>query len=412
MLAVVAPVGALMVAIAVFALGHGLLGSLVPLRLEADGQAASVTGTVSAAYFAGLVAGAWYSPSVIRRVGHVRAFAGFAGLLAAGALALPLVPDPWSWAGLRLAYGASAGGIILVIESWLAGAAPEGWRARLLASYMAVFYLALAGSQYFLTVYGTAGFPPFNLVAILLALSLVPVALSRIAAPTLRRPVSRPLRELYALSPLAVVGCFASGIVLGAFYGLAPVFAARLGLDVEGVALVMSATILGGLALQWPTGYLSDLFDRRTVIIAVAATGAAACVLIVLTASVGLVLLVAQLAVFGGMAFTLYPLCLSHAADFLGEDGDIVTVASGLLLAYSMGAVAGPLAAGALFDLADGRGLFVVFALVLGAVAVFGLWRRTRRAAIPNAEQSGFVAVPRVSPAAYEIDPRRPPETT
>jgi MFS family permease len=406
MVAVLAPLGVLLVAIAIFALGHGLFGSLVSVRLAVDGHSAGTVGIVSAAYFAGLVVGARGSAAIVRRVGHIRAFAGFAGLLAAIAVTLPLFVGVVQWTLLRALYGACAGGMILVIESWLASAAPDGWRSRLLAAYMVVFYLALGASQFLLNVSSPSGPELFSLVAILLSLCLVPVALTRVRAPTLDVATAQSFAELFALSPLSVIGCFASGILLGAFYGLGPVFGHELGLGTGSTALVMSATILGGLALQWPAGYLSDLFDRRAVIIGVAVTGAVASGAIVALGGNGLAILLGLLVVFGGMAFTLYPLCLAHAADYLRGEGGMVSVSSGLLLAYGLGAIAGPLVAGELFALVHGRGLFVVSGAVFAAVVAYALWRRTRRKAVPNAEQVPFVAVPRTTTAAYELDPR------
>ena len=409
MVAVLAPLGVLLFAIAIFALGHGLFGSLVSVRLAIEGYSAGLVGVVSAAYFAGLVAGARGCVAVVRRVGHIRAFAGFAGLLAAIALALPLFVGPVAWTLLRALYGACSGGMVLVVESWLSTAAPEGWRSRVLAAYMVVFYLALGASQFLLDTYSPSGPELFSLVAILLSLSLVPVALLRVRAPSLDLAGTQSFGGLFALSPLSVVGCFGSGVVLGGFYGLGPVFGHALGLGTGSTALVMSATILGGLVLQWPAGLLSDLVDRRAVIIGVAATGAAASAAVVAFGGLGLPLLLALLVLFGGMAFTLYPLCLAHAADFMKGEGNMISVSSGLLLTYGLGAIVGPLVAGGLFGIAHGRGLFVVSGAVFVGVLGYALWRQTRRAAVPNEEQVPFVAMPRNTPVAYELDPRSEP---
>src|SRR3546814_2914669 len=75
------------------------------------------------------------------------------------------------------------------------------------------------------------------------------------------------LSRLYRTSPLGFVGAAVTGVMMGAFYGLGAVFARGVGLNTAGTALFMSATILGGVALQWPLGRLSDLVDRRRVIV-------------------------------------------------------------------------------------------------------------------------------------------------
>src|SRR3546814_18333485 len=69
-------------------------------------------------------------------------------------------------------------------------------------------------------------------------------------------------------SPLGVAGAGITGLLLGAFYGLAAIYARRIGLSLADTATFMMTVILGGVALQWPLGRLSDRYDRRRVITA------------------------------------------------------------------------------------------------------------------------------------------------
>src|SRR3546814_19557390 len=66
------------------------------------------------------------------------------------------------------------------------------------------------------------------------------------------------------LAPAAASGALLSGLAMGAFWGLTPLYAVRLGLQVDDVARLMAATIVGGAVLQWPIGRLSDRGERRT----------------------------------------------------------------------------------------------------------------------------------------------------
>ena len=406
MLAILAPLGALLLAVGILGLGHGMLGTLVPLRLAADGFAPLTVGIVVAGFFGGLVAGALACPVLIRRVGHIRAFAGFAAMLAAATLALPLAVEPAAWGPLRFLYGASFAGLVMSIESWLNAASPNPWRGRVLASYMILYYGALGGGQLLLNLYDIKGSALFELGAMMLALSIVPVALSRVSAPALKVPKRRSLGDLIAVSPLAVVGNFGAGLVLGSFYGLTPVFGQSLGLGTREIAFMMALTILGGLALQWPIGVIADRVGRRIVIIAVATALAAASLAIAVLGDMGFELLLLLLAAFGGASFTLYPLCLAHSADFLEETDDFVSVSSGMLLAFAVGAAIGPLIAGQALELANASGLFLFTAAVGIAIALFGLWRTTRRATVPVEEQEAYVPVPRSTPAVFALDPR------
>ena len=46
----------------------------------------------------------------------------------------------------------------------------------------------------------------------------------------------------------------------------------------------------------------------------------------------------------GGLAFTLYPLCVAYTNDFL-EPVDLIPASGGLVMAYGLGAAIGPLGA-------------------------------------------------------------------
>ena len=403
------PLATLLLSTFIIDAGQGLLNSLVPLRLGQMGFAARDAGLVGAAYFTGFVGGVWYGALVVHRVGHIRAFGGFLALLASFALVLPLVPEVWAWAGVRFLHGGAIAAVAMVIESWLTAAAPRRWRGRILALYTMLTYGGFAAGQALLPLYDVAGFEAFSLAAILLALSSVPVVFSRrIRAPRMEEPHGVSLPALLRISPLSLVGSLASGLILGAFLALGPLFVARLGLGVEAVAVIMAAAMLGGVVFEWPIGHLSDIFDRRNTMILAGVIAAALAAAIALAGGTDLWLLAGLVALFGGLAFALYPLALAHAADRLGEGENMVPVATGLLVAYGLGAAVGPSLAGLAFDLAAGRGLFVYMTTVLALFAAFGAWRRLRRAAPEAARQGAYVAMPETegTAAMLELDPR------
>lgn len=407
MLAILSPLSTLFLGTAILVAGHGLLTTLVPIRVELIGSSPAMAGAIAAGYFFGLVFGAWYNPRLIHNVGRIRALAGFAAIFAATALLLELAPWPPAWILIRAIAGACLAGLTLVIESWLNSVAPPELRGRVLAIYMIIFYGALGAGQFLLSAFDPAGFELFAVAAILLGMSLVPIVLTRTEAPEVTAPTPFNLRELLRVSPLAATGAVAAGIMLGCFYGLAPLFSLARGLPPTGIALFMSIAIFGGLALQWPIGMLSDQIDRRSVIIGSTATTACLSIAIALTPRGADSLLLGLVALFGGFSFTIYPLCLAHAGDRLSNNEDMVGLSSGMLLLYSVGAVVGPLVAGLVFDILDGGGLFLLIAGVAATTVFFAIFRVTQTQAPSTEEQVSFVAIPRTSAAVTELDPRQ-----
>ena len=102
---------ALFIAVLVMMIGSGLLGSLISLRLSLANFDSGIIGLVMAGYYAGLVCGSFIAPSVVRRVGHIRAFAAFAALNTIVALLHALYQSPLTWGLLRIATGIAMMGL-------------------------------------------------------------------------------------------------------------------------------------------------------------------------------------------------------------------------------------------------------------------------------------------------------------
>jgi hypothetical protein len=131
------------------------------------------------------------------------------------------------------------------------------------------------------TAIGAAGLRPFCIVAIIIALALVPIALTRSVAPVHEGGgVRLSLNQLYRQSAFAVVTACLCGVTTSVFFTLGPIFAQGRGLDSHGIAAFTASGTLGGFLMAWPLGRLSDRFDRHLVIIGAAVTASATLVIL------------------------------------------------------------------------------------------------------------------------------------
>jgi MFS family permease len=407
MLASVLPVRSLLLAIFMLMGGGGVMTTLVSIRLEGAGHNAVAIGLVATAYFAGLTLGALRIGRVIRQVGHIRTFSAVVSLLSASTLAYALAQHPGFWFMLRLIDGLCVASVFVCLESWLNDRARPAERGSVLAAYMIALYAGQAAGQFLLNL-AAAPVLPFVAASILISLAVLPIALTRMSGPQAAEQAPLSLRKLYAASPLGLVGVGATGLMLGAFYALGAVFARGLGMTLSATALFMSVAIAGGVALQWPLGWLSDRFERRRIIIAVLAGAAATCVALALTGDPGTPLMLLA-SLFGGLSFALYPLCVAHTNDHLTA-GERVGASGGLVLVYSLGAAMGPLSASLAMQALGPSGLFVWAGSCAAAALLFGLWRQWRRGPVPAAEQQPYQLLPRTTPMAANLDPLAPGE--
>ncbi|HET7674837.1 MAG TPA: MFS transporter [Gammaproteobacteria bacterium] len=394
---------ALFLAVLTLMLGSGLLGSLLSLRLTLMGYGSGITGMVMSGYYAGLVGGSFVAPAIVRRAGHIRAFAAFAAVNTIVVLLHSLFPEALAWGLLRLVNGLSMMGLYMVVESWLNERADSSIRGRVFSVYMTTTFLGLGAGQFLLRANGQ-GQTLFTIAAILFAASLIPVTLTRAVHPQPVKNVRVRIGRLIKVAPFGVWGCLGAGLANGAFYSLGPAFGIHEGLSVDQVAWLMGVTILSGLVLQWPVGMLSDRFDRLRMLGALSfAVAAASGAIIVIGGSPLLALLIAA-AIFGGLTFTTYPVAVAHANDHI-DAGEVVPASAALILSYGVGAAVGPMGAAWTMAAIGPRGLFLFIAVISCAVGI-AVFVAPRRAPVPPEEQAPFVAMPRTSAVIAQLDPR------
>ena len=75
------------------------------------------------------------------------------------------------------------------------------------------------------------------------------------------------LKELYETSPLGMVSALIYGGVQSALFLLLAVYAASMNFTILEISIVTFLLAVSGAISQWPIGKLSDIFDRRKVII-------------------------------------------------------------------------------------------------------------------------------------------------
>ncbi len=397
---------ALFVAVAVLTLGNGLFGILLALRMTVEQQPAWATGLVLGVYFAGFIPATLYGRGVIARVGHIRAFAAFAAIAAAAVLALPIATGLWAWVLLRAVIGGCLAILFMTVESWLNARTENRLRGRVLGLYQAAIFVSVSTAQLLVGFGDPTSFVLFSAVAMLYALSLVPLALTRAEPPALSAPTRLRLGQLIRLSPLAVAVAMGAGVINAAFQNMGPVFALGVGMSTLEAGRFMAMGVLSGLVMQWPFGWLSDRFDRRHVVAGIAISASVAALALAVGALLGASQwLFVLAAAFGGFSFALYPQAVAHANDY-AEPHTLVSMSAGLLLANGLGAMASPLVAGLAIDAFGPPALFVMIGVVSGALGAFAIYRMGRRDPKPVAQQTPFTPVPDTTPEAAALDPR------
>ena len=390
------PLIPLLIAAGILLGGNGLQGTLIALRGAEEGFSPATIGFMGTAYFGGFLLGCAFITRIMKSVGHVRSFSALAAIASAGTLLLVLIIDPVMWSIIRFATGFCFAGLFTIMESWLNSGVQNSDRARVLALYRIIDIGSVTGAQFLIPVFGADGFAIFAIMSIMITLSLVPVSLGDRSNPKAPEDVKLDLARVWRISPLASVGCIAVGMTNSAFRTLSPVYAEQIGMSVTDVVTFISVGIIGGAIIQYPLGHLSDLWDRRKVLLATTGGAMVAALALVFLAGTGALANFALVFVFGSFAMPLFSLSAAHAND-RADKGEFVLVNAALMLFYSFGAIGGPIVAALFMQRFGPQSLFVFCAIVYALLILIIVYRMQAREAVPVSRRGRFIALLRTS---------------
>ncbi len=404
---------ALYSAMLLLAMSLGLLATFLSLRLTIEGFSTQVTGLILTAYFLGSVVGTLYCGRLIRTFGHIRSFAAFAAVFTAMVMLHGWFISAFAWAVFRFFSGIAVFGLFMVIESWLSECSESETRGRVFSIYMVMTYLGGGIGQQLLNIGDVRDPTLFFVIGFLMVSCILPVALTRSIHPQMVPVESIALKTIVKKAPLALLGCFTSGLLISSFYTMGPVFCLNIHLSVSQISWFMTVTVLGGLLIQWPIGYLSDKFDRSIVIPLIIGLLSLVSGLMLLAAQNGFGVFMIGTGLFGGFMFCIYPVAMARAYDLFDPE-DVVNVSSALLLFYGIGSVFGPVTASAAIQLLDSPYAFYMYVCAVSTISAgvcLVLRQKEMVEIVPVEDQVDFIIMDHTSHMAVQIDPRSDPDT-
>lgn len=390
-------VAGVILAMALTAIGNGLMFAYIPVSLGAGGYAPTWAGMILTGLSAGGIAGCLLTAWLVRRVGHARAYMVFSALIILSNAVVAMGTDPVVWIAARALYGFAICGMFVVAQSWLNDAVGNTIRGRVMAIFYVCYIVGLGVGSYvmgFLDI--STAIAPILGVAFT-AISILPVGLTRLRQPPPPEGASVALGEAWRISPVGVAGMLAVGGLSMMIAGFAPIHATASGYSQKDVATLMFAMPLGTLVFQIPFGWISDRTDRRYVLIAAA-------ILVVLAGAAAsrfdggpLLLMIAIYLVWSGASESIYSLSSAHANDRASKE-ELVRLSGTMLFLWSVSGFLVP-GIGTALTAAYGTASFILVAIVIAALfCAFTIWRVMRSARVPAEETGAFTPMSAQTP--------------
>ena len=413
---------ALFLGIGTMMIAHGLQLQVMGIRSVVENFNVVTTGIFMSGYYVGYFLGSHTTPKLVQKVGHIRVFAAFASLASLSALVAAVYVNPFMWTLSRFITGISLVSCYVVTESWLNDRATNKNRGQLLSTYMIILYFGLAIGMLLLNLSDPKNYEPFILVSVLLSLALVPILLTKRAAPKFKKIGTISILELYKISPLGTVSSFCTGIIHAAFFSLISVYATLAKFTIFETSILVFIATISGVFSQYPIGYFSDFFDRRKVIVVTTMGSAAFALLAMIIAgsslakmylAIGLsfskIFFFISVGLYASLCLPLFSLNLAHTNDFVPKE-KFVAAGGGLQLIFGIGAISGPILCSMFMQIFDLNGFFIFLVILHAVIAIFGIYRMKVRQTVENPD-STFTPMPaNITPTGLTLDPDAPAE--
>lgn len=400
---------AILSGLACMSIGAGLTNIAVPARAVHFDFSTPIIGLLTGLYYLGFVVSCFWTPWLVRRVGHIRAFITAAAVVSVCTLGYAIFSNAWFWFLFRSLGGFCIASVYMITESWINDVADHSNRGRVVTYYRVVDLGSLVAGQVSVGWFDISGSLVFMCANVILTLGVVPLALTTSTGPAPIHSIKLNWRKVVGVSRIASGAALTVGLTSGAFFGLGPAFVAEASISNELVGVFMGAPLLSAVLLQVFIGYLADKFDRERLVALVAFLAAIAGLCLGLFDS-GPLALIALGCVWGGFAMPIYSLAIAIANDRCTSD-DFLDVSGGLLLIYSFGAVIGPALASVIMQNSFHGSLFLYTGVVHICLSGYAIARRNLIIEPVAIESRGeFLAAPQTTPVIFEVDPRNEAE--
>ena len=361
-------------AITVFGFAFGMTYPLLSLILESRGISSDMIGINSAMMPIGILLFSSMIPVAAKRFGARKVAITAAIVTAVVILSYKVFDTLAAWFLIRLLQGMTISTLFVLSEAWIVGSAGDHNRGKIVAIYASVLSASFGAGPLLISFIGIEGWTPFVLGAAVVAIGAIPFIFIREDAHA--EPEETHASGILGFAPrapmlLAAVGTFA--VFDAATLSLFPVYGIQNGLDLATSANILTAMILGNVLLQFPMGWLCDIFPHRLVLAGCALITAVTLVLLPAVIDSGLKW--PLLILMGTTGYGVYTVSLASLGNrFSGID--LVNGSASFALVWGFGALIGSVSGGWAMLGFGPHGLPIILAIVYLLLAGGVSWRQ------------------------------------
>jgi MFS family permease len=254
----------------------GLNSIVIPFFMETNEDFSEyATSLILAAEFAAAIVFCIYSPKILKRFGVLSCFVFSTICRVVPLFLLTVYQTPISWFLLSLILGVGNFSGLLLLQTWINSMPRVRFTGLMTACYGTAVSVGVAAAPFCLRLMGLSDTPltiercsfPLMVSTCITLVALIPVIISGKVMPA---PETKKTEKIFAIIHdnlaimLAILVCGAS------FYGTSAyivIYGLRNNLTLVDASLLLSAFMLGSLFLESPLAWLTDFFDKKTMVV-------------------------------------------------------------------------------------------------------------------------------------------------
>lgn len=356
--------------VAISGFSQGMLMPLIAIIFEQDGISSSINGLHATSIYIGILLVSPFMEVPLRKFGYKPTII-IGGIVVILSLALfPFWKSLWFWFILRLFIGIGDNMLHFGTQTWITSFSTVKNRGRNIALYGLFFSLGFAVGPMMTRLLEISETLPFIISAGFSLLAWGTIFFLKNEFPdqdnsgsTTFLSTFQRFGQVWKYAWIAFLPPFGYGFLEASLNGNFPVYALRIGIDVNAVSIILPAFAIGTIVFQMPLGLMSDRYGRKRILSFIMISGS----LIFLTAGMfeeSKVALFTCFFVAGMLVGSTFSLGISYMADLLPRQ---LLPAGNIMCSvfFSFGSITGPFIGGLTIQYLDGISFFYFIALML-----------------------------------------------
>ncbi|WP_019155256.1 MFS transporter [Robertmurraya massiliosenegalensis] len=361
--------------VAISGFSQGMILPLIAIIFEQDGISSAINGLHATSIYIGILLISPFLEKPLRKFGY-KPIIILGGLIVLLSLFLfPFWKSLWFWFVLRLLIGIGDNMLHFGTQTWITSFSTAQNRGRNIALYGLFFSLGFAIGPMMTRLLVINESLPFIISAGLSFAAWVTIFLLKNEIPeqdssdaTSFFGTFQRFGQVWKYAWVAFLPPFGYGFLEATLNGNFPVYALRIGIDINAVSIILPAFAIGTIVFQMPLGLLSDRYGRKRILRFVMISG-------FFTFIVAGIFEGSEVALFscffiaGMLVGSTFSLGISYMADLLPKK---LLPAGNIMCSvfFSFGSITGPFIGGMMIQYAQGVSFFYLISLMLLSIFI------------------------------------------